>query len=93
MEGVRCMSKDVEEVSEATEDNEGTELEEDPSKGEDRRARDEVEELERDGKVGEEDEKVALFLALEDSVEGPKGLGFFVCADTAREGEGRIQPV
>ena len=49
MEGVRCVHEDVEEVSEAAEDDEGAELEEDPSKGEDRGAGDKVEELERDG--------------------------------------------
>ncbi|KAJ8641726.1 hypothetical protein MRB53_018420 [Persea americana] len=49
MEGVRCLGEDVEEVSEAAEDDEGTELEEDPSKGEDGGAGDEVEKLERDG--------------------------------------------
>ena len=67
-------------------------MEEYPSKGEDG-AGDEVEELERDGEVGEKDEEVARFLAFEDVVEGPEGLGFFVCADAVREGEGRRRHV
>ncbi|KAJ8619915.1 hypothetical protein MRB53_028444 [Persea americana] len=87
MEGVRCACEDVDEVSEAAEDDESAELEEDPSKGEDGGVGDEVEELERDGEVGKEDE------ALDDVVEGSKGLSFFVCADAAREGEGRRRHV
>ena len=59
MEGVRRVGKDFEEVSEAAEDDEGAELEEDPSKREYGGPRDEVEELERDGEVGEEDAEVA----------------------------------
>ncbi|XXG59724.1 hypothetical protein AAC387_Pa04g1758 [Persea americana] len=49
MEGVRCVGEDVKRVSEAAEDDEGAESEEDPSRGEDGGAGDEVEELERDG--------------------------------------------
>ncbi|XXG54394.1 hypothetical protein AAC387_Pa03g2289 [Persea americana] len=79
MEGVRCIGKDVEEVGEAAKDDKGAKLEKDPSKGEDGGARDEVEELERDREVGEGDEKVARFLALEDVVQGQEGLGFFIC--------------
>ncbi|KAJ8618812.1 hypothetical protein MRB53_014998 [Persea americana] len=92
MEGVRCIGEDVEEVSEAVEEDDGAKLEEDPSKGETRGARDEVEELERD-EISEEDEEVVRFLALEDVSEGPKGFGFFVCADIVREGEGRRRHV
>ena len=88
-----CVSEDVEEVNEAVKDDEGAKLEEDPSKGEDRVAGDEVEGLKRDGEVGEGDEEVTRFLALEDVVEGPEGLDFFVCADAMREGEGRRQHV
>ncbi|KAJ8637641.1 hypothetical protein MRB53_011908 [Persea americana] len=80
--------EDVEEVSETTEDDEGTELEEDPSKGEDGGVGAEVEELETDGEVGEGDKEVTPFLALEDVVKSLEGLSFFICADAAREGEG-----
>ncbi|KAJ8635527.1 hypothetical protein MRB53_009794 [Persea americana] len=93
MEGARCLGKDIEEVSEAVKDNEDVELEEDPSKWEDGGAGDEVEELERDGEVGEGDEEVTRFLALEDVVESPVSLGFFVCADAARVGEGQRRHV
>ncbi|KAJ8644283.1 hypothetical protein MRB53_006031 [Persea americana] len=84
MEGVRCVGEDVKDVSEAAENDEGAELEEDPSKGEDGGAGDKVEELKRDGEVGKGDEEVARFLALEDVVEGLEGLGFFVYADATR---------
>ncbi|XXG41543.1 hypothetical protein AAC387_Pa01g1983 [Persea americana] len=91
MEGVRSVCENVKEVSKTTDDDEGAELEEYPSKGEDGGAGNEVEELERDGEEGKEDEKVARFSALEDIVEGPEGLG--VCVDVAREGEGRRRHV
>ena len=80
-------------MNKAIEDDEGAELEEDPLKREDEEAEDEVGELERDGVVGEGDEEVVQFLALEDVVEGLKGLSFFVCADAAKEGEGRRQHI
>ncbi|KAJ8621729.1 hypothetical protein MRB53_030258 [Persea americana] len=89
MEGVRCVGKVVEEVSVAAEDDKGAKLEGDPLKGEDGGVGEEVEELERDGEVGDEDEKVTRYLALEDVVKGPEGLSFFVYADATREGEGR----
>ena len=54
---MRCAGEDIEEVSKATDDDEGAELWEDPLKGEDGGARDEVEELERDEEVGEGDRK------------------------------------
>ncbi|KAJ8618148.1 hypothetical protein MRB53_014334 [Persea americana] len=92
-EGVSYVEEDIEEVSGAAEDGKGTELEEDPSKWEDGGVRDEVKELERDGEVGEGDEEVAPFLALEGVVKGLKGLSFFICAGTPREGEGQRQHV
>ncbi|XXG82337.1 hypothetical protein AAC387_Pa10g0310 [Persea americana] len=89
MEGARCVGKVVEEVSVAAEDDEGAKLEGDPLKGEDGGAGEEVEELERDGEVGNEVDKVTRFLALEDVVTGPEDLSFFIYADATREGEGR----
>ena len=44
-------------MGEATENDEGAELDEDPTEGEDGGAGGEVEELERDGKVGQGDEE------------------------------------
>lgn len=88
---MRCIGEDVGEVSEAAEDDEGAELKENPSKGEARGAGDEVEEHERDEEVGERNEEVAPFMALEGvvegPVEGPEGLSFFIYADAAKEGE------
>ena len=48
MEGVRCVGEDVEEMSEAVEDDESPELKEDPSKWKNGGAGDEVEKVERD---------------------------------------------
>ena len=89
MEGVMCIGEDVKEVSEATDVDEGVELEEDPSQGEDRRAWDEVEELEMDGEVCEEDKEAVRFLALDDVVDGLEGFSFFACVDTMMKREGR----
>lgn len=59
------------EVGEAAEDDEGSELEEDPSEGEDGGAAHEVKELEGDGEVGEGDEEVAHLLVLVDAIHRP----------------------
>ena len=74
-------------MGEATVNDEGAELDEDPMEGEDGDASGEVEELERDGKVGQGDEEITDLLAVEDVLEAEQGEGIFVAAATACEGE------
>ena len=74
-------------MGEATENDEGAELDEDPTEGEDGGAGSEVEELEGDGKVGQGDEEIADFLAVEDVLDAEQGEGIFVAVAAACEGE------
>ena len=62
-------------------------MDEDPTEGEDGSTSGEVEELERDGKVGQDDEEIADFLVVVDNLESKQEEGIFVAAAVAFEGE------
>lgn len=87
---LRLVGEDGDEVREATEHDEGPELQDDPFEGEEVGAGGEVEQLERDGEVGRGDEEVADLLALQDVVGGPEaGVVGVVAAAAVAEVGGR----